>query len=178
METQKHKRPRKRLPAVLADYVGAVKICTEDGSGYIYCGPWPMIAPEEVDKQIDDYWDNLADVKLRAIISHTASAYQAEKGAAWLAQLAALDWRTAPKGRRPKYDAQDVEDYLARLTRAHKNLVAAEHGRKNHKPLMRRWVIETYPSIECDALIVKVTGEESGEAWTMDEYNRPKRKGA
>lgn len=167
---------RKRLQAALSGYVGAVKICTEGGSGFIYCGPWPMIAPEEIDKAIDAYWLDLVEQKKRALITHTGSAFQAEKGAVWLAQLAANDWRTAPRGRRPKYDAQDVAEYLGRLRRCRDNLADAESGSRNHKPLLMRWVVETYPSIESDALIVRVSGKETGEAWTMDDYNKPKRR--
>jgi len=143
---------------------GYVKLGTQKGSSFIFCGAIKDLDPEELGKELSDKLDDLLGSAKR-----TLARVQALK----------LDWMTytefqktnpTPAGFNKWVESKRKE--LARCEAYYYKLLAREGG---YPCIRKRRILDMYPSfVEEDTWIVIIEGEECGTAWTTEEYIKNK----
>ena len=71
----------------------------------------------------------------------------------------------------PLDEDKAFEEFMDIIPRAFGTVKSMERRLKAFKPILDRNVLDAYPRIQQDGIIVKIEGEEIGEYWSKEEYD-------
>lgn len=142
---------------------GRVKLGSQDGSAFVYCG------------KIEDMSINEVDACQMKQLAHMArKRYMNYLHSTRLIEDSVNEYEKYVK--RNVESAQPYGDWLSNLIKVRKGEQQATMGclKKilDYKSIAERTIVDAYPSIsEKGTVIIIVTGDEQGRAWTTEEYN-------
>lgn len=167
------------LAEFLNGFAGPVKIGTENGTSFVYAGPWPEMDADKVDAEILAHWEKIKQSR-RAFM--TAARKNPPTVAGYFDRIIA-EAEENDADRLPAFSVSDflanVEDYARKTAKAYASYKESLRELAGAKPIKERRVLDCYEStVDDNMLIVIVEGCETLDIWDESEQRqkvKPKR---
>ena len=167
------KEKKDTLADLLTGYDGPVKITTDRGGGFLYCGLIRDMKADDIDAElIGDAVETIetADKQLAQLQRN------AGKPSVYFERIV-RDAKLENKKQLPRFQIGDfiswMEKQAEQMGYYYKTAGELREYIRKLKPFLKREVVEMYESIDPDepnTMIVIVEGNETGPAWTTSEY--------